>query len=439
MPGKFPTIGFETEFFTIDERGNLVNKVDEITELLKDKKRISSHIQEEIFHSMLEVGAYPGRSMKEVWLRYLKNLRQIIDVGEENGIKLLPLSMYPGKSKPLMRKRRWYAAQSMFLGKQKFSKAIRICAFHSHYSLPKGVIGKQTRQIRSLRYSRAKNIFLNQYNFLVAADPACITFCQSSPFTEGEHFAKDSRTMLYRDMALEENGRRTYGLYVEHPLFGGLPNYEYTLADLRNMAAKRKRKFIEMMNSKGLKIPPKLQSASDLKFTWGSIRVNKVGTIEYRGTDMNHPSYLLATSYLVKLALDAIKSQNLQMLPSDIGLKNPFRREGDTVYLPPFYKIKRVEKLSTIRGLESKRVQNYCSALFNFVVRNTKKTNMEKLLPISRMLQEKKTVSDEILKFVKKKGYTPDSVPNAILKGVALEHSERLSKDVDQTIKMLSR
>ncbi len=439
MPGKFPTVGFETEFFTIDERGDLVNKVDMLTDLLRDKRRISSHIQEEVFHSMLELGAYPGRSLRGVWLRYLENLRKVVDVGEEHGIKLLPLGTYPGKCRPKMRKSSWYTAQSTFLGKQKFSKGIRICAFHSHYSLPKGVIGKNTRQIRSLRYSRAKSIFLNQYNFLVAADPACLTFCQSSPFTDGEHFAKDSRAMLYRDMALEENGRRVYGLFAEHPLFGGLPNYEYTLADLKNMSAKRKRRFIEVMHSKGLKVPPKIQSVSDLKFMFGSIRVNRVGTIEYRGTDMNHPSYILATTYLIKLALDAIKSQDLQMLPSDIGLKNPFRREGDTVYLPPFYKIKCVEKLSTIRGLESKRVHNYCSALFNFVVRNTKKTKMKQLLPISQMLRKKKTVSDEILKFVKKEGYTPDSVPNEILKEVALVQSERLSNDVDETIKLLSR
>ena len=438
MPGKFPTFGFETELFTIDEEGTLVNKVDALAGLLESKKSVHSHIHEEVFRSMLEIGTYPGRSLGSVWHRYLENLSKVIETGEKHGILLLPLATYPGKSRPKMRKRSWYSAQSKFLGKQKFFNSIRICAFHSHYSLPRGLIERNTRQIRAFRYSLAKNIFLNQYNFLVAADPACLTFCQSSPFSEGKHFAKDSRAMLYRDMVLEEDGNNVYGLFAEHPLFGGLPNYEYTLADLRHMSAKRKSKFIEMMHLKGLEVPPKIQEMSNLKFMFGSIRVNKVGTIEYRGTDMNYPSYLLATSYLVKLALDMIKSQGLQAFPSDIGLKEPFKREGSTVYLPPFYKVKQIEKLSAIRGLESRRVQDYCSALVNFVVRNAKKKDMKRLLPITKMLREKRTVSDEILKFVTKLGYSPDYAPSSVLKEVALAHSERLSKDISQAIRSVS-
>ncbi|MBD3389341.1 hypothetical protein GF415_00075 [Candidatus Micrarchaeota archaeon] len=245
--------------------------------------------------------------------------------------------------------------------------------------------------------------------------------------------------MLYRDMALEEKGKKIYGLFEQHPLFGGLPNYEYTLADLRNMSAKRKRKFIEMMHAKGLEVPAKLQDRSDLRFMFGAVRVNRVGTIEYRGTDMNYPSYLLATSYLIKLAFDEIKKQNLQMLPSDIGLTEPFKREGDTVYLPPFYQVKRLERCSTLRGLASKPVTEYSSALFSFVLRTAKRKDRKRLEPISRMLQQKKTVSDEILDYVKKQGHGLGKVPNEILRGVALDSSERLSIDVEKTIKMLSR
>ena len=438
MPGKFPTFGFETEFFIIDEEGNLINKSDDVINLLKDKKRIYNQLRKEAVYSMLEFGAYPGRKLKKVELRYLENLRTTIDLCGEEGIKLLPLTGYPAKSRPKMNINPWYAMQAKFFGKQKFSRAM-LCAFHFHYSLPKGLVEKSTTQLRSLRYSRAREIFLNQYNFLIAADPACITFCQSSPFIEGEHFAKDARTLLYRDMVLEEKGKKIYGLYAEYPLFGGLPNYEYTLADLRKMSAERKEAFLAILHSKGMDLPPKVLKRSNLRFMWGSVRINRVGTIEYRGTDMNHPSYIFSTAYLLKLALNTIKSQNLQMLPSDIGLKEPFKREGDVVYLPPFSRVKSIEKCSTLYGFESKRVHNYCSALFNFVVKNAKRKNMKKLKTISKMLREKKTVSDEILKFVRKKGYKPDDVPNEVLKEVALVHSARLSKDVDETIKLLSR
>ncbi|MBD3389342.1 hypothetical protein GF415_00080 [Candidatus Micrarchaeota archaeon] len=116
MPGKYPTVGFETEFFTINEKGALVNEADWLMALLKTKRRVHSHLREEVFHSMLEIGAHPGRSMKGVWIRYLENLRKVIEAGKEDGIRLLALSTYPGKSRPTMRKRAWYSAQSSFLG-----------------------------------------------------------------------------------------------------------------------------------------------------------------------------------------------------------------------------------------------------------------------------------------------------------------------------------
>lgn len=438
MPGKFPTVGFETEFFTMDEGGRLINRADALMGLLEGKKRVRHHLREEILHSILEFGAYPGRSLKETGRRYLENLRIVIDAGEENGIKLLPISCYPGRSRPRMRKKTWYTTQSLLLGRNKFSRAMRTCGFHFHYSLPKGLVEKETTRLRSLRYSEARKIFLNQYNLLVAADPACITFCQSSPLTEGEHFAKDSRLLLYRDMVLESGKKDVYGLYYEHPMFGGLPHYEYTLADLRGVCAKRKVNFIEMLHAKGIRVHQEVLRKSDLRFMWGAIRINRIGTIEYRGPDMNHPSYLFSTAYLVKLALDAIKSQGLRMLPSDIGLKEPFKREGNRVYLPPFSMVKRLEKKSALKGFDSMSVHKYCSAFFRFVTRTARRRDMARLKPIVRMLERRKTVSDDVLDFVKKKGYSADNAPPEVLRELSLFHSELLSRDTDSTIKLLS-
>ena len=435
---KNTTVGFETEYFTINGQGELTNDVDRLMKLLRGRKRIHLQLREEVFHSMLEFGASPGKSLREVYLRYLKNLRKAIEVGEQNGIFLLPLTCYPGKSSPRMRNRPWYTTQSKLLGTKKFSDAIRICAFHFHYSLPKGMVEHGTRRIGSRTSSEARSMFLNQYNFLIAADPACITFCQSSPFWEGEHFAKDSRTLLYRDMALETPSRKVYGLYVDHPIFGGLPNYEFTLEDLRSMSIKRKNTYLNLLHSRGLRLTRDVVYSPELGFMWGAIRVNKVGTFEYRGTDMNYPSYTFATAYLLKLALDEIRRQDLQMLPSDIGLKEPFKREGDTVYLPPFSKLKSLEYFSTIYGFENPPVHSYCSALFNFVMKTARKPNAKRLGRIRQMLDSRKTVSDDVLALVAKNGYSPENVPGDFLKYVALYYSKRLSGDIDEAEKMLS-
>ena len=435
---KSTTVGFETEYFTLDEEGTLTNEVDKLMGLLKNNKRIYQNLREEVFHSMLEFGASPGRSFKEVYLRYFNNLKKLIEVGEQNGIRLLPLTCYPAKSQPKMRNVPWYTTQSQLLGSKTFSDAVRICAFHFHYSLPRGVVEKSTKRIKSLVYSKAKDIFLNQYNFLIAADPACITFCQSSPYWEGEHFAKDSRTLLYRDMVLETGAKKVYGLYVNYPMFGGLPNYEFTLEDLRNMSIKRKNAYLGILHSRGLRLTRDVAYSPELGFMWGAIRVNKVGTFEYRGTDMNHPSYILAVGYLLKLALDEIRRQELQMLPSDIGIKEPFRREGNTVYLPPFSTLKSLEYLSTIYGFDNSSVHSYCSALFNFVLKNARRKKLKRLEVIKGMLERKKTVSDDVLDLVRKNGYEPTDVPDSFLKYVALYHSKKLSGEVDKAIELLS-
>jgi hypothetical protein len=436
MPGKFPTMGFETEFFIIGENGRLLDKADSAINLLSKKKRVHLHMRKEVFRSMLEVGAYPGRQLREVERKYLCNLREILDACSEHGMRLLPLGCYPAKADSKLRETPFTLAQAQLYGKKKYMDSLRICAYHFHYSLPRGIVEKSSKTIRSLRYSKAKDTFINQYNFMVAADPALITFCQSSPFHNGRNLAKDCRVAVYRDLILKEAG--ISGIHAEHANFGGLPGYEYTLHDLKAMSSRRKETFIGLLESHNIRVPLRIKKFSNLRFMWGAVRVNGVGTLESRSPDMNHPSIVFAASYLAKLALGMIKSQELQMLPSDIGLKEPFKREGDTVYLPPFSKLKKLELRSALRGFESQQVHKYCAALFNFVVRNAKKKDMKQLDAISRMLSKKKTTSDEILDFVEKEGYSPDSVPNSLLREVALMHSERLYSDVEKTIKLLS-
>ncbi len=436
MPGKFPTMGLETEMFTIDENGKLVDRVDKIIRLLSGNRRVHAHMRKEVFKSMLEIGAQPGRKLREMEIKYLKNLESVLDLCEGEKTFLLPLGCYPAKSKSIMRRDPWYDMQSELYGRKRFMHALHICAFHFHYSLPRGIVEKSSRTIRALRYSKARDTFLNQYNFLVAADPALLTFCQSSPFHHGKHIAKDSRALLYRDIAMKKENK--YGLYAGYPEFGGLPGYEATLYDLKELSSRRKKHFVSLLSARGIALPPRIDKISNLRFTWEAIRVNRLGTFEYRGPDMNYPSCLFSISYLIKLAFGLIKSQNLQMLPSDIGLMEPFKREGDTVYLPPFSRVKQLEMRSVLRGMESTQVRKYCSALFNFVVRNSKKKDLGRLEQISKMISAKKTLSDEIIGFVEKEGRSLDSVPDSTLRDVAIEYSGRLRKDVEKTIRTLS-
>ena len=113
------------------------------------------------------------------------------------------------------------------IGKEIFKSSGGVAGFHFHYTLPEGIVGKE--RIKSVRRSLAREIFLQQYNFLVAIDPAILTFCQSTPFWMGYHWAKDCRVLMYRDMRVDKGARKIKGLHYHHPMFGSLPSYEFTL------------------------------------------------------------------------------------------------------------------------------------------------------------------------------------------------------------------
>ncbi|MCK4319467.1 hypothetical protein KAW38_02745 [Candidatus Micrarchaeota archaeon] len=426
---KNALVGIESEFFTVNKEGELLNKADRILDLLKNTK-VAGFIQEEIGHSMLEINSKPEKNISMLAVNYLKQLRSVIETARKEEIFLLPLGCYPAKSKPKIRKRSWYSNQTAVFGKENIHYVSKICGLHFHYTLPKGIVGRESRGIKSLRKSYAKDIFLNQYNFVIAADPACTTFAQSSPFVDGKYIAKDSRTLIYRDMSIK-NG--IHGLYSTHPILGGLPNYEFTLEDLRHLASKRKNLYLDILHERGISVKDTILYP-ELKFMWGPLRINKIGTLEYRGLDMNLPSYIFALTALLRSALRGIMELNLQVLPSDIGEKEPFKIEDQIVYLPPFSIVKSTEFLSTVYGFENSSVYSYCEALLRFVSKISEKEETEQFSFIKDMLKKKKTLSDEILGLVKKNGYSPDDVPDEFLQYIAIYYARLLEKDIDKTI-----
>lgn len=428
------SVGLEIEAFTIDDEGNMTEDVDKLYKVLGKDKNLSGKLREELSYSMIEMGSEPGTGMKELALKHFKDLKKVLDAAEKLGIHLLPIGCYPAESKPKMREKTWYKFQKAILDKNYFHYYMKICGFHFHYSIPKGVVGKKTEKIERVKHSETRDIFLNLYNFSVAAEAACITFLQSSPFVEGKHFAKDCRTLIYREMSIPGE---FYGLYHQLPIFGELPHYEFTLEDLRDLASRRKNTYLDIMRSKNLPTN-EIANHPDLKFMWGPIRVNKIGTLEFRGLDMNYPSYMFSAAILIEEAMDGIKDKELQMLPSDIGINEPFKIEDDTVYLPPFSIVKSIELLSTRYGFENSAVHNYCSKFVDFVTKISKTKDKKKFEKVKDMLKKKRTMSDEIISLVKKNNYELNNVPNDFLKYVATYYAKGFRKDMEETEKFFS-
>ena len=429
-------VGLEVEFFVIDDRGNPVNKSDKILKYFEGK-RLAKYVKPEISKGMLELIASPNRSIRECALAFMENLSELSEGVEKLGLKLLPIGAHPGKDNPILRKTLWYNAKKTVLGVEDTKREGKICGFHFHYTLPEGIVAKDTQSIKGLKRSKARKIFLQQYNFLVAADPAILTFCQSSPIWDSTYYAKDTRVLVYRDMQLRKGTMDIHGLHYYLPMFGGLPKYEFTLADLRVMADMRKSQWLKLLERKSFPTN-ELAGYPTLKFMWGPLRVNKIGTFEYRGPDMNHPLNIFSVMSLLKYALEAIEKHEYEVMPSDIGIDEPFLLEDDVIHLPPHTKLKYLEFRSITEGFESVNVHKYASELVDLVQKDRKKSgNLE---PVRKMLKEKKSISDSILDLVKKNGYSLDNeLPKEMVNYIALYQANKFSSEIDSTIKALKK
>jgi hypothetical protein len=427
--------GLEIEAFTLDCEGRLVNGGPKVLKSIAGT-RLEKYAKKEISKCMVELVAKEKRRVKDAALAFLDNLESLVQAAAKQDCHLLPLGTHPGRTLPKLESSEWYSAKKAVLGNDTFKEG-RIAGFHFHYTLPEGIVERSTQRIRTVGRSHARDIFLQQYNFLVAADPAILTFCQSTPFWMGYHWAKDSRVLVYRDMRVDRGARSMHGIHHYLPIFGALPSYEFALEDLRVMADTRKTEWLKVLEQR--RFPTNnIACYPTLKFMWGPIRVNKIGTFEYRGPDMNHPSVIFATSRLLVYALQAIEKQGIKVLPSDIGAAEPFVLEGDTIYVPPHSTLKHLEYQSVVNGFGAQSVKEYCKALYDLVEQLTGKA--KRLGRVKGMLDSGMSVSDEILAMVKKNGYDLDAeVPEDMLNHIALYHADRLPMEIDAARKYVEQ
>lgn len=418
--------GLEIELFTLNSEGKLVDGAPDLLKAVKGTK-LSKYVRKEIAKSMIELGAKEKRTVRESANAFLEHVEDLIELADKLGYRLCPLGAHPGKTSPQLHSSEWYDAKKAVLGQNTYKEA-SICGFHFHYTLPEGIVQKSTESIKTVGRSKARDIFIQQYNFLAACDPAILTFCQSSPFWEGTHWGKDCRVLVYRDLKVARGTDVFRGIHYYLPMFGGLPNYEYTLEDIRVMADKKKAEWLRLLERANFPTN-EIACYPTLKFMWGPLRVNKIGTFEYRGPDMNHPDVIFSSSSLLVYLLRRIEKLELQVEPSDVGINEPFVLEDDTIYIPPHATLRHLEQQSVTRGFDSKTVHEYCSALLALAEKLPNKNRF--LERIQGMVKEKKTVSDEILAMVKKNGYDLGSqVPDDMMNHVALYHAEKLKSTI---------
>ncbi|MBI2651828.1 hypothetical protein HYX00_00025 [Candidatus Woesearchaeota archaeon] len=431
---KKSLIGFEVELFTINKNGYIVDAADKLLKCAKGDKNLT--IKKECASNMIEIASYPSENISNTMDYLLRELEYLVSIAEKEDILLYPLGTYPGKFNPSMRDDRAYKIKESIFGKNRWKIAGRCIGFHCHYDLPRGIFDSELRILKMFVRSKIKDSLVNSYNFLIAADPALATFMQSSPFYQGKYFGKDSRVIMYRGGEVLNNKN---GLYANFEEFGGLPHYKLTALDIIDIITTRYETWKSYIKKLGLNIKVLSLYGSILDTTWGPLKINPHGTLEVRGMDINHPIYITGIGTIIKYIMKKLQEEFYAVVPSEIGIKEPFKVEGDVIYIPPYpYVRNELQKLSAYKGLENDAIFNYCKRFLRFAQSTMPKGHLKLTKPFGEMLSKRKTVSDEILDFAKKKGFKKKgTITNKLAAEITLNHSERLLREIVSTRKMI--
>lgn len=434
-PLKRSKTGLEAEVQTLNEKGFITNKVDFLVKELK-KRNKNLPLEKECAHQMLEFVSFPSVKVQNTALGILKTYKTILEIAEKNNITIYPLSVYPGEFRPKMRQKKWYALKSKILGKDKFIYSGKSIAFHCHYTLPRGVFDRKTKFLRPMLSPKIKQTLIDSYNMGIAMDPALVTFMQSSPFLDGRYLAKDCRVIIYRGDRVLNFPKAVHTGYTQ---YGNLPPYKQTLTDLIYTLKSRYARIKRVMEEKGIPASDISKYGRILDFCWNPVKINKHGTIEQRSCDMNYPQLFIAASILIKYVQRKIHQDFMRVVPSEIGLEEPFKVEGNLVYIAPHTHVRKdLQYLSAYKGLEDRHMYNYCKRFFRFARNLMHKRYTPVIQPIIKMLDEKKTVSDHLLRQVRKKGYDPrKKVPDQVMAELALKMSENNINRVEKTQKIV--
>ncbi|MFC1769316.1 hypothetical protein ACFLZX_06160 [Nanoarchaeota archaeon] len=434
-PLKRSKTGMEAEFHILDNNGRISSRADD---LIKDLKGLKENIDvvKEIGKNMIEFGCYPDVHTYNPALDLIDSLEKTNQLCLDKGLWIYPFGTYPGKFEPHVRNEDKYQIKKSIFGPERIKISCRVTGFHHHYSLPKGVFDTRLKMLKIMRKSKLKRTMVSSYNFEIAADPALTLFTQSSPFYQGKYLGKDSRVIVYR------GGKKLNyleGLYAGLQQMGGLPPYKHTETDLLISLHKRWLRWEREVKKKIPNVDLDKIYPYKLDITWSPVKINKLGTLEQRGMDVNFMSVMVAVTVMLKFCLKRIQRDFLEVMPADFAIDEPFKFEDGILYVPPqSYVRNKLQMESAYDGYESKDMALYAKKFFKFAKSVTPSRYYKVIRPIYDMVDTKRSMSDRILSYAKyKKFLHKNTINNPDAGELALYYSRHFSKDLQMTKKRL--
>jgi hypothetical protein len=421
-PLKRSTSGYETEQFILNSDGSIDN-----SEILFKKAKLKKfHVEKECAKSMIELSCLPAKRLKTTSESMVDNHLLLQEIAQNEGKYLYPFGTYFGTQNLVFRNKVQYNIKKKILGENKFKYAGYCCGCHQHYALPRGLFDHKNKIIKEMINSKINKTLIDSFNFTTAVDPVLTTLTQSSPFVDCKLFAKDSRIIIYRGGKFL---KFKDGTYSKHRLFGALQQYKTTVRDLNTTQKRRYQKWKMLVSKAGYDAEKYIKPEKILAYNWSPVKINRHGTLEYRGYDMNYMSILFGASALLKFSLREIQQNFKIVIPLDISTKEAFKIENNLIFIPSFSEILRLQKKAAYYGLEDEEVYNYVKSFYNFAKKITNKDYYTLLKPIDEIIENKKTTSDLIIDYFKKKGYK-NEINEDVAKNAAIHFSEEFTKDL---------
>lgn len=388
-------IGLEQEFFLVDEAGVISNRSDEFLqrcqEMAEAEGRSPDYFAPEWVKNMVEINTPPVYSVTDLATEYLSNLKLALQVGREMSLRLYPLSTYPIEVMPVIRNKPWNHVQVRTVGYDRFLHAGRCTGTHLHLDLPDGTIDPHVGVSYDVTQA-ARDELLNIYNLATALDVALIALSRACPFYQGRGMNVSAHTVHYR-------GSDTFGwegVYTHLQPVGGLQPYAASAEELVELQFARYYAWLEAMDKAGVERHLFSDAGGSLlKAAWNRVRLNKLGTVEMRGTDSNYPEVTLAIATLVYNAADRVRRENLIVRPAE-GVRT-FELSGDKLSVPDFkYLDGDLLYAAVTEGVKSSQVKAYLDSVLAFVVKDGGEGS-KYLAKLKSSLGEYQTTEAEIL------------------------------------------
>ncbi|MFH1275489.1 MAG: hypothetical protein ABIH82_00090 [Candidatus Woesearchaeota archaeon] len=436
-PLKKSMTGMEVELHLIDDKGKISYQAPQIIEELQKAGNV--HITKEIGSNMMEFGCLPDVKTYNPALNMISSIQEVSEFCAKQNLSFYPFATYPGKFKSQFTPGGKYEVLKKIFGKEQTENVCRITGFHHHYAFPKGVFDNEKKDLKLLRKSKLARTLISSYNFEIAADPVLTLLTQSSPFFQGVNLAKDSRMLIYR------GGKKLHymqGFYANHQQLGGLPPYKQTLMDLSSSLHKREERWKKEFKSVDPKGEFENPYSHYLDITRNPVKLNKHGTFEQRGMDTNFLSILVGVTVLLKFCLREIQRKFYVVVPEDFAIDEAFKVESGILYVPPHtYLRNKLQSASAYGGYANDVIYNYTKRFFHFAQSVTPKRYNNILKPVKEMIEHKMSMSDQILKYARWKGFVDENgnINDEDAAELALHYSGQISKDLEDTRKKLEK